>query len=64
MTPEKQAASIIWTAHDGKMQLTIAVHGGGVITYQMDAATFHRQLGRLHDMLADMSKGGRAQQAK
>ncbi len=56
MTPEKQAATILWTAHDGKLQLTVAVHGGSVETFTMDAATFHRQLGRLHDMLADMSK--------
>jgi hypothetical protein len=52
----KEAATIIWTAHDGGFQLTVAVHGGSVETFTMDAATFHRQLARAHEAYAEASR--------
>jgi hypothetical protein len=53
----KEAATVIWTAHDGKFQITIAVHGGGVVTYEMTPEAFYRQFGRQGELVASKMSG-------
>jgi hypothetical protein len=57
MKPEKQAATLIWTGHDGKFQVTISVHGGSVVTYEMAPEAFYRQFGRQGELVASKMPG-------
>jgi len=56
-TSHKQASTILWTAHDGKYQLTIAVHGGAVETFELTPEAFYRQFGRQGELVASKMSG-------